>query len=339
MERYEDWSAEELAMESSFVGWVLGLSDEDALFWENWLASHPQAHGRVEEARRLLLSFRETAGTEPSDEAEEADVRAVMRHIRRPAAFRRWFIRSAAALAILAGAGTGVWYYLTRQTSTVTEWHTTTQVQQVTLPDQSVVTLSPNSHARYRDAPNGERVVEFSGEAFFKVTRNEHRPFVIYAGNMVTRVLGTSFWLRTKPQARTIELDVVTGKVAVYDRRNRRVAYQSMNEVTLLPNQRATYSTATGDLKKGLVDNPVGEAAPSGQFRFTNTPIQLITAKLSKKYGIVIDLPDPLVGSCTFTGDLNDLSLYEQLDLICQSIHANYQIKQAQIVIRGQGCR
>lgn len=339
MERYEDWSAEELAMESSFIGWALGLSDEDTAFWENWIRQHPEAAGRAEDARRLLLSFRETTGTEPSEEVMEADIDAVMRHIGRPAAFRRWLTRSAAAVLLIAGTGTGVWYYLRNQPPAALEWHTSTQVQQITLPDNSVVTLSPNSHARYRDAPGGERVVEFSGEAFFKVFRNEKRPFVIYAGNMVTRVLGTSFWLRTNPLTRTIELDVVTGKVAVFDRRRQRVEYHSMNEITVVPNQKVTYSTETGEMKKGLVDNPVGKAAPSSEFRFTNTPIQAITARLSKKYGIAIDLGDSQIQSCPFTGDLNDLSLYEQLDLICQSIHANYQIKQAQIIIRGEGCR
>jgi len=68
------------------------------------------------------------------------------------------------------------------------------QTMQVMLPDSSIVDLNENSRLEYpvQFAAN-ERVVNFEGEAFFTVQRNEKKQFSILTESTEIAVLGTSF--------------------------------------------------------------------------------------------------------------------------------------------------
>lgn len=85
----------------------------------------------------------------------------------------------------------------------------------VFLPDGSLVWLSKNSSIVYPSAfSDKDRKVELKGEAFFDISRNEEKPFIINAGETKTRVLGTSFTIRAYENEDKVEIDVVTGKVS-----------------------------------------------------------------------------------------------------------------------------
>lgn len=64
----------------------------------------------------------------------------------------------------------------------------------LTLSDGTEVWLNANSRLTYPTAFKGsERKVSLQGEAYFKVTHDAHHPFIVKAGDMQTRVLGTEF--------------------------------------------------------------------------------------------------------------------------------------------------
>jgi len=65
---------------------------------------------------------------------------------------------------------------------------------QVVLPDGSKVWLNSASSIIYPTAFNGEsRVVKLQGEAYFEVTKNRHKPFIVRTNNVDVNVLGTHF--------------------------------------------------------------------------------------------------------------------------------------------------
>lgn len=64
----------------------------------------------------------------------------------------------------------------------------------LTLADGTQVWLNANSRFTYPTAFTGkERKVSLQGEAYFKVAHDVQHPFIVYAGDMQTRVLGTEF--------------------------------------------------------------------------------------------------------------------------------------------------
>lgn len=92
-----------------------------------------------------------------------------------------------------------------------------TAPEKIMLSDGSTVLLQPGSSIRYLQNFDAEkREVNLSGEAFFDVARNPQRPFYVYANNVVTRVLGTSFVVKSPVGQSTIEVEVKTGRVHVY---------------------------------------------------------------------------------------------------------------------------
>ena len=86
------------------------------------------------------------------------------------------------------------------------------------MPDESTVELAANSRIAYANNFDsaGTRDVYLSGEAFFKVTKNPCRPFRVFANEIVTKVLGTSFSVRSFEKDTVIQVTVRTGKVSVY---------------------------------------------------------------------------------------------------------------------------
>src|SRR5690606_21951555 len=87
-------------------------------------------------------------------------------------------------------------------------------IARIRLPDQSLVLLDENSTIYYRYL-GGKREVTLSGEAFFEVSREPARPVLVYAGEIVTRVLATSFRGRVRPGAPPPVVSVKTERVDV----------------------------------------------------------------------------------------------------------------------------
>ena len=73
----------------------------------------------------------------------------------------------------------------------------TAEVREVTLHDESVVTLGALSAIESGFSAKLRGKVELlSGEAFFAVEKDENRPFVVHVGDAEVRVLGTKFDVR-----------------------------------------------------------------------------------------------------------------------------------------------
>ena len=85
----------------------------------------------------------------------------------------------------------------------------------LTLSDGTEVWLNANSRLAYPTVFNGrERKVELQGEAYFKVAHDARHPFIVDAGGMQTRVLGTEFNVDAS-DAKRPHVTLVQGSVKV----------------------------------------------------------------------------------------------------------------------------
>lgn len=186
--------------------------------------------------------------------------------------------RVAAAVVILAMAAGGYWWYQYNQWQTFTASNNN---EQLTLPDQSVVSLRKGSSLQYpKTFDKKERLVQLSGEAFFQVQHNEHQPFKITTANAEVKVLGTSFLVNSVKTED--EVVVVTGKVNVKDRN------QPDNQVTLTPGERVVLQ------QDHFYENQVSDtnflAWKTGSLDFRETPLQQVLQDLSHYYGIQVGI-------------------------------------------------
>ena len=230
----------------------------------------------------------------------------------------------------------------------VTKKNETAESIQIRLSDNSLVTMSPGSEVTYPgEFEGGKREVQLKGNAFFQVTKNESKPFLVYSGKLITKVLGTSFWIKTNEKDMALEVEVVTGKVSVFENNTVKESDpdamhtdKNNNGVLLTPNQRVTYFSESGHLLTSIVAKPVviEDRKVPAKLHFNNTPLPEIISVLQQEYGIEIVFANDRLEKCTFTGDVSDMSLYEKLDLICKSNSADYEVKGTRILISGEGC-
>ncbi len=218
--------------------------------------------------------------------------------------------------------------------------NTTGSDQEIMLSDSTIVLLKQNSHLVYENNFNQERRKVFLyGEAFFQVKRDEMKPFIVYAGSLITEVLGTSFRVREDKDSNTTEVSVTSGKVSVYT--NDPQIKSKKNGFILTANQQVSYSRETHYITTGIVEEPAVHIQDDVQLPsldFRSVPLQEVLQALTQYYGIEFVIADPRVKECGINADLTGLSMFTQLELICKSIDATYERRGTVVFINGEGC-
>lgn len=367
MDRYRDFSLGEFVWDKPFRNWVLNPTREDDETWQTWLAAHPEKREVVDRARQLVLSIRTVNAPLSNAEKRKAVERIVERLEARdldraeeiPSPWYNWrAVRIAAMLVFLVGLG---WMFrLTHQPHEIdyeqlvaaahVKMHeavnTTDNPLTISLEDGSRVTLDPGSKMSYPTHFTGsQREVFLSGKAFFDIAKDPSKPFFVYANELVTKVLGTSFTVRSFADEREVSVAVKTGKVAVFSREDpevtRKQSSRELTGVVIEPNQQVIFVRNTVKITKSIVPEPevVAEAGAAPHFEFDEAPVSAVFSALQSAYGIDIIYDKNIMDECPITATLTEMSLYEQLDLICKAVNASYKSIDGRIVVDGKGCR
>jgi transmembrane sensor len=214
--------------------------------------------------------------------------------------------------------------------------------QSIYLKDGSLVVLQPGSALTYpKHFGRLKREVYLSGDGYFEISKNPLRPFLVYNNNTITRVVGTSFTIRTNDRTQQTEVLVKTGRVVVTENVAQnlvKTVLTKTTEVVLTPNQKTTFYADKNSFNTTLAAEPLpvlkhNEHLKQSDFIFNDTPVAAVIKVLEKTYAIKI-IATKEVNEATFTGDINESNLYSKLDLICQSVHAAYKIEGTQIIIK-----
>ncbi|MBI1223781.1 MAG: DUF4974 domain-containing protein [Bacteroidetes bacterium] len=152
--------------------------------------------------------------------------------------------------------------------------------KELTLKDGSLVTLNESSQLTFqKEFSKNERKVTLEGEAFFKITRDVSRPFIIEAGMAKVTVLGTSFNVRSFPKQNVFEVYVQTGKV--------KVDFEKGNGSYLLtPGEYLRFDDATGKPSKVVDKSGAANAWRTGVISFKGQSIPDIFAGMERLYGV-----------------------------------------------------
>ncbi|RFM34814.1 DUF4974 domain-containing protein [Chitinophaga silvisoli] len=198
---------------------------------------------------------------------------------------RKMYLRIAASITGIAVAT--LLYFTLRGPNEISELTAANEKKTITLPDGSKVYMNQNSRLRYdKQLAGAERAIHLDGEAFFEVRNQPGRPFVVYANETQTQVLGTSFDVRAYA-ATPVEVVVMTGKVAVsYD----------THKLVVTPGRKVTF--AAGKQPEEDANNDVNYIAwKENKFVFENTQVHDVVKTLEKFYGVKIIVTDPGIDS------------------------------------------
>ncbi|NEU70179.1 iron dicitrate transport regulator FecR [Spirosoma agri] len=341
-----------------FRTWILERRPEDQVYWQEWLALHPDKRDLYEQAVATLLVLQGKRVTLSNQQVKNKAGAIVDRLpdsmvVTRPLPSWQWGRWVAAATvvgflvlwlvnkpAIREVASAIIGNQQSQPTSTQAEdWKIVKNYTGVPLivllPDQSSVLLSTNSQLRYRKQNQAPlREVFLQGEGFFEVTKNPARPFIVYTTNLTTKVLGTSFQVRSFAKELDASVKVKTGKVSV-------IPVDTPSEPILLTvNQQLRIETKTDKVvkqdRKAISEQP--SALLDQQFAFSYTPIPEVFDQLEGSYHMPIKYNRELLKRCTFTGQLIDAPFLEKIKIICLAIDSTYEIVDNQLIIRSRGC-
>ncbi|WP_072315801.1 FecR family protein [Sinomicrobium oceani] len=119
------------------------------------------------------------------------------------------------AAVLVAFIGSAVFFNSYHTPHYITVENSSGKLREIRLPDSSLVFLNSGSALRYYTDFKSNRELFLEGEGFFNVTRDTMHPFSVRTGEIVTRVLGTSFNIDTKDSV--IKVVVNTGLVRVFN--------------------------------------------------------------------------------------------------------------------------
>lgn len=245
----------------------------------------------------------------------------------------RW-LNIAAAVVIVLGLTYLVKTYLPQYGSGKQSMQRVTNTGQnlmkLTLPDASTVWLYPGTAFEYGPFERDERKVTLIGEAFFEISRDTLRPFLIQSDDLTTKVLGTSFDIKAWPEDSIITVSVRTGKVALF----------ADDDLLLTSNDQAVFSKATKSLKRkpgsGVSANKIWTTT---SMAFRNTSLEEAADMLNDRFGVEISIANGQLANCTIWATFTDQHLATIIEAVCTSIEANYEITGNKIIISGPGCR
>lgn len=163
-----------------------------------WLAGDPRRAGallRAQAAISFLDRGRALAGSTP---------------LQTPSSNRRALIAAGAVLAALVGGG--LWRLRPQRLDTGLG-----EIRRVPLADGSMVAINTSSTLEIDLKPKAREISLKQGEAWFQVAKDPERPFVVAAGPVRVRAVGTAFSVRRREQdASGVDIMVTEGVVEAW---------------------------------------------------------------------------------------------------------------------------
>lgn len=127
---------------------------------------------------------------------------------------RRFVFRYAVA-TLLIGLFTGLVFMLEETPDISYQANYVTaigELKEVELPDGSGIRLNTNSKANVTYEKKARFVRLLEGEAFFDISHDPDKPFIVYAGEVIVQAMGTAFTVYLKNDG-SVEVTVIDGKI------------------------------------------------------------------------------------------------------------------------------
>jgi len=273
-------------------------------------------------------------------DSEEAEIRL----FRRKSLFRKIFAYTTAAAAVFLF---GFFFGRLSERNGVSNLDSFTALTEVTtpfgsrsevrLPDGTQVILNAGSVVTYRNDYNStNRNISLSGEAYFKVARNEAIPFIVNVGSVSIRALGTEFNVKAYTDENSIETTLIAGKINI----TCEGTGDSIETLDLIPNQKAIFirdeqgflledlresdstnlepvrSTISNILIAPKVNTDQVVAWTEGKLILRSESLDKLCVELERKYDVKVVFMDDEIKKFRYTGVLLDETLEQVLNVI-----------------------
>lgn len=228
-----------------------------------------------------------------------------------------WILSTVASIALLVIA-TGLFFYA--ESSKSQQYNTIIvppgQRINVLLSDNTNVWLNANTTFRYPSKfARKNREVFLDGEAWFDVSKNKKKPFIVKTDQGEVRVTGTTFNLEAYSEYKNFVTSLFEGSVDIYQN-NAKLATLKPNQKGMLQNDRYFIST---------IDNTDEYLWRNGLIAFNNMKLEDILLELEKYFDIQIEINTKKLPQHRYTGKFRQADGVDYaLRVLQKSIHFSY---------------
>ncbi|HET8572968.1 MAG TPA: FecR domain-containing protein [Edaphocola sp.] len=227
----------------------------------------------------------------------------------------------AASIAIILGlAGYYLWFNPYQRMIVIKA----SQAMNLSLTDQTQVTLEPGAELRYPKTFEGaERVVTLKGNAGFSVRHNPQQPFIVrLSHDLNIRVTGTEFSVEeTAPDK--VSVDLKKGSVLFYNKADTLPVAAGQTGLYLLTENKFVL---------------VADTPKTGSFQFDGQPLSEVAAQLGHYFGVRFHFQNPGIAHCRFSGGMNNKNIRQLVGIIAVTFNLDYKIEGKDIYLEGEGC-
>lgn len=210
--------------------------------------------------------------------------------------------------------------------------NTTLQHKLITLPDGSTVVLNNNSTLDFPAAFTGStREVVLKGEAYFDISKDAAKPFIIHTGKVKTKVLGTAFNIRAYPHEVDVTVTVTKGKV--------KVEMENKTLGIITPNQQISFNKKNSAAVQQAVLADSIIAWKQHDLVFDNITFEEAASVINERYNVDIRFSNENIKKCRFNASfLSNNHVDQVLTVLCDLNKATYEKDGQSIMISGEGC-
>ncbi len=197
------------------------------------------------------------------------------------------------------------------------------KVFKIILSDGTMVWLNAESKIRFPEKfLNSEdtRTVYLEGEAFFDVTHNKDKPFIVKSGELEIKVLGTKFNISSYPSEEHIKTTLVDGSVEIG------IPAKNSLPLKLKPNYQAAYERSSFSSSVLKVNTDDFTAWIDKRIVFKNETFKSITTKIERTYNVNITNELENFDQERFTGEFDIETIEDILKTLKEISNFDYKI-------------
>jgi ferric-dicitrate binding protein FerR (iron transport regulator) len=225
----------------------------------------------------------------------------------------------------------------------------------LTLPDRTRLWINSGSKVIYNNKFGiDNRNIEIIGEAYFDVAKNPKLPFIVHAGDVKIKALGTAFNVKAYPEEKRVETTLVHGTVEVEkDGVKKTILLKPSEKIVIINKEKSSLNgnlSQTEPVNKKKI-NPVKDlpiemtidkridteketAWKEGKLIFEREPLETLTVQLMRKYDVNFLFTDDRLKTYKFSGTFNDLSLEQIMDAMKFSAPIDYEIIDKKVILK-----
>ena len=204
------------------------------------------------------------------------------------------------------------------------------EIKQLQLSDGSKVWLNAKSRLRYTDSfSSHSRDVYLEGQAYFEISRDTKRPFVVHASSWQVTVLGTHFDVSDYMEDNDVTVSVLSGKVAVQSTRQ-----QNTPAAILAPGEQLDYDKRNHALNRTTFAHDQQPSWIRKEVVFYHTKMEDIAGYIERNYGLEVSFASRSLSEMEVSGNFGKIDdAKELLEILCLTINAQYKANGKKILI------